>query len=119
MVSDLIEVVFTSLYPFLRRCWAPKRGRGEPVENIGQLPPVVHLASVVSRAQPGVFGGARSGVVPMQRGLELQGVADSPIVLARLELAAQFGKRSGDVDCCLARVHPQVQQEGLNPGMGV
>src|ERR1700747_256298 len=55
----------------------------------------------------------------MQCGLELQRPADSQIVLARLELAAQFGKRPGNVGCCLARAHPEVQEESLDPGMGV
>ena len=36
MVSDLIEVVLTSLDPFLRGCRAPERRRGEPAQDLGR-----------------------------------------------------------------------------------
>src|SRR6516162_7026706 len=58
-------------------------------------------------------------MVPVQRGLHLQGEADSQIVLACLELAAQFGKGASDLNGCLVRVHFEMQEESLDPRVSV
>ena len=119
VVPDLVEVILTSLYPFLCGCWAPERGRGEPAEDIGQLPPVVHLAGVFGGALPGVFGGAGSGVVPVQRGLDLQGPADSQIVLAPSNSRRNSGSARVISITASSGSSSQAQQEGLNPRVGV
>src|SRR5262249_34324370 len=106
-------------YPFLCGGWAPERCGSEPSENIGQLPPVLHLARVFGSALPGVFCGARPGVLPVQRGLDLQGPADSQIVQALVEFVAQSGKRAGDLHYRSTRIQLQSQYECLNPRVGV